>query len=144
MYFYRKKVNPIYDRYQGPTDKITTSKDGSQHKTKPSKGKCRKYPGRCLRHPCTIVFIFMLVAVVIVAVILIMLGTIETPGSLPEGPDQQVQTILPVTTASPTTQNPDVLNSEMLLNMIREQQRTITMLQDKVSPYLCCSLKLHF
>ncbi|XP_071810117.1 uncharacterized protein [Asterias amurensis] len=130
----RKKVNPVYDRYQGPTEKITTSKGGSQQKSKPpSKGNCRKYPSRCLRHPCTIVFIFALVALVIVAVVLIMLGTIETPGSLPEGPDRQVQATLPVTSMPTTTLNPDAINSERLLSMIEEQQRTIMMLQEKIT-----------
>ncbi|XP_022097276.1 uncharacterized protein LOC110982858 isoform X2 [Acanthaster planci] len=128
----RKKVNPIYDRYEGPTEKVTTSRDGYPKSSSrpPSKGPCL---GRCLRHPLTIVVIFVLVAVVIVALVLLMLGKIETPASSGSSDKQILPTVKvtdpPVTTPSSFTGGS--VNDE-LLKIVRDQQLIIQDLQRRI------------
>ncbi|XP_038045803.1 uncharacterized protein LOC119720243 isoform X2 [Patiria miniata] len=129
----RKKVNPIYDRYEGPMEKITTSKEGYQRSgpkaPSSSKGQGRSFPVRCLRHPITTVFIFVLVAVVIIAVVLIMLGKIETPASNGSS-DTQVRP--KVTDPPATTPGSDGSVPDELLRMIQQQQSLILDLQARI------------
>ena len=83
-YHSRKKLNPIYDGYQGPTDVVKTkgsSKPAQPHQQHGSPVRqCSSCSVKCLKSPCTTFLVILVVFLMVIAGVLIFMGKITTPG----------------------------------------------------------------
>ncbi|XP_072030522.1 uncharacterized protein [Amphiura filiformis] len=130
----RKKLNPVYDGYQGPSKVISTkgSSKPPQHHGSPVK-QCSSCSIKCLKSPCTTFLVILVVFLMVIAGVLIFMGKITTPAS-PLPPR-----VVPVSyhSQSHRHQTPHYNLTQLMpaevLQRLREQDDQIKHMQEEIS-----------